>query len=132
MNSCRSLKLEVSFKKLCWEKRLGGGQLRDQTHVLKKTHTGSYDLDPLEKGIIKLINQYPSIIKEAGDSLSPALIANYVYELAKEFNHFYQSLPILKLDDEQIAAFRINLAETTGRVIKSAMNLLGIDVPDQM
>jgi arginyl-tRNA synthetase len=92
----------------------------------------SYDLDPLEKGIIKLINQYPSIIKEAGDSLSPALIANYVYELAKEFNHFYQSLPILKLDDEQIAAFRINLAETTGRVIKSAMNLLGIDVPDQM
>ncbi len=91
-----------------------------------------YDLDPLEKGIIKLINQYPSIIKEAGDSLSPALIANYVYELAKEFNHFYQSLPILKLDDEQIAAFRINLAETTGRVIKSAMNLLGIDVPDQM
>lgn len=92
----------------------------------------NYNLDPLEKGIIRLINQYPSVIKEAGDSLSPALIANYVYELAKEFNHFYQSLPILKLDDEQIIAFRINLAETTGRVIKSALKLLGIEVPDRM
>ena len=91
-----------------------------------------YDLDPLEKGLIKLINQYPSIIKEAGDSLSPALIANYAYELAKEFNHFYQLLPILKLDDERTIAFRINLAATTGKVIKSALNLLGMDVPDRL
>jgi arginyl-tRNA synthetase len=64
--------------------------------------------------------------------MSPAQIANYVYELAKEFNQFYQESPILKEDDEQIRSFRLELSRFIGEVIKSAMRLLGIEVPERM
>jgi arginyl-tRNA synthetase len=85
-----------------------------------------------EKQIIKLIYDFPSIIKESAEALSPALLANYVYEVAKEFNHFYQALPILKAEDENTVGFRLHLAKSTGELIKTSMNLLGIEMPDRM
>jgi len=85
-----------------------------------------------EQEIIKLLNDFPTILKEAGESYSPAIIANYIYELVKEFNHFYQTIPILKEEDQQKLAFRLSLSKMTGKVIKSGMKLLGVEVSDKM
>jgi arginyl-tRNA synthetase len=70
-------------------------------------------------------------MEEAGNALSPALIANYAYELAKEFNQFYHDYPIMKAD-EQMRSFRLLLAKVIGDVIESAMAMLGIEVPERM
>lgn len=85
-----------------------------------------------EKNIIKLIYDYPNVIRQAAEAYSPALIANYVYELAKEYNGYYQEVPVLKAESPDIVSFRLQLSGFTGNVIKSAMGLLGINVPDKM
>jgi len=85
-----------------------------------------------EKEIIKLIYEYPSVIEEAGKTYSPALIANFAYELAKEYNGFYQEIPILKEENTATVNFRLVLSEFTANMIKSAMWLLGIEVPERM
>lgn len=87
---------------------------------------------PKEKEIIKLIAYYPMVIKEAADNYSPALVANYIYELAREYNQYYHEVPFLKADCKNTVEFRLQLSEFVGSVIKSAMELLGIDVPDRM
>ena len=87
---------------------------------------------PKEKEIIKLLYAYPSVIQDAARAFSPALIANYVYELAREYNQFYQEINILREEDTSVATFRLALTSATAKVIKSAMHLLGIDVPDKM
>jgi len=85
-----------------------------------------------ERSILKTLYQYPKIVAEAGKNLSPALVANYVYELAKEYNQFYQEVPVLKENDLALVELRLVLSHFTGRVIKSAMALLGIEVPEKM
>jgi arginyl-tRNA synthetase len=85
-----------------------------------------------EMDILKALHEYPEVIKNAGDNLSPAMIANYAYDLAKAFNSFYQEVSVLKEDDENKTALRLSLALMTGKVIKSAMGLLGIEVPERM
>ena len=85
-----------------------------------------------EKNILKLLTQYPLAIKNSADNLSPALIANYTYELVKAFNSYYQSTSILKVDDNEIKNFRLHLSFKVGLVIKSSMSLLGVDVPNKM
>ena len=85
-----------------------------------------------EKSLIKLLFDYPQMVDTAAQNFSPALIANYAYELAKEFNQFYQEITILKEPDDYKRSFRLALAEFTGSTIKSAMNLLGIEVPERM
>jgi arginyl-tRNA synthetase len=89
-------------------------------------------IDEKEKQIIKLIFKYPSIVCDAGETLSPALIANYVYEIAKEFNQFYHDYPILKEENPLLREFRLALSKVTGEIIRSAMALLGIEVPERM
>jgi arginyl-tRNA synthetase len=90
------------------------------------------DIELIEKNIIQQVLRYPEVINEAADIHSPAIIANYIYDLVKLFNSFYQSTPILKVEDEQILAFRIGLSQTVGEVIKSGMAILGVEVPEQM
>ncbi len=85
-----------------------------------------------EKSLIKLLYDYPAIVENAAENFSPAMIANFVYDLAKEFNQFYQEITILKEKDEDKRAFRLALSDFTGNTIKSAMKLLGIDVPERM
>lgn len=89
-------------------------------------------LHSAEMDILKSLHEYPEVIKNAGDNLSPAMIANYAYDLAKAFNSFYQEVSVLKEDDENKTAVRLSLALMTGKVIKSAMGLLGIEVPERM
>ncbi|MDP2113069.1 MAG: arginine--tRNA ligase, partial [Bacteroidota bacterium] len=85
-----------------------------------------------ELQLIKLVSQFPVAVKESGESYSPALIANYVYELVKEFNQFYHEAPILIEENEEIRNLRLVIAENVGKVIKTGMKLLGIDVPERM
>ncbi|GAB1309684.1 arginine--tRNA ligase [Urechidicola sp. KH5] len=85
-----------------------------------------------EKEVIKLIQQFPEVVQNAANNHSPALIANYTYDLVKEYNSFYQSVPILGSEVAHEKIFRTQLSKKVGEVIKSAFNLLGIDVPERM
>lgn len=85
-----------------------------------------------EKELIKLIRLFSSVVKEAGSNYSPALVANYCYDLAKEYNQFYHDHIILREEDTGVRNFRLRLSEMTGRVIESGMGLLGIEVPERM
>ena len=102
-----------------------------------KRRKGNYDLNGFEgfnleleeRELIKKIEQFPNIVKEAGAGYSPAIIANYIYELVKIYNQFYQSIQIFGTEKEDL---RIALSHKCGEVIKSGMKLLGIDVPERM
>ena len=85
-----------------------------------------------EVELIKSIDEYPSVVKAAGDNYSPALIANYVYELAKEFNGYYHDYSILREENEAVRLMRLTLIAQVARVIKAGMGLLGISVPERM
>lgn len=92
----------------------------------------AYKLHEKEKEVLKVLQQYPEVIQMAAENYSPALIANYTYELVKEFNSFYQNVSILAADTDSEKNFRIQLAKAVSEVIKSAFALLGIQVPERM
>lgn len=85
-----------------------------------------------EKDLIKLIKEYNNVLIAAGENHSPALIANYTFELAKEFNRFYQESPIFKEANEEIRILRLQISSICATTIATAMNLLGINVPERM
>ena len=85
-----------------------------------------------EKSVLKQLASYPEIIEQAAQHYSPALIANYTYDLVKEYNSFYQSVPILGCEDENKKIFRTQLSMKVAEVIKAAFKLLGIEVPERM
>jgi arginyl-tRNA synthetase len=87
---------------------------------------------PKEKQILKLLYDFPFVVSEAGKNLSPAIVAGYCYELAREYNQFYQEIPVLREPDGAKLRFRLALSEFTGHVIKRGMGLLGIQVPEKM
>ena len=90
------------------------------------------NLEQRERALLKTLMQFPDKVTEAAAAYSPAIIANYTYDLVKEFNTFYQNVSILGAKEAGLMDFRLALAELTGRVIKSSCTLLGIEVPDQM
>lgn len=90
------------------------------------------NLEQRERALLKTLMQFPDKVTEAAAAYSPAIIANYTYDLVKEFNAFYQNVSILGAKEAGLMDFRLALAELTGRVIKSSCILLGIEVPDQM
>ena len=89
-------------------------------------------LDSKEQNLIRFVYSFTETIQESGRNLSPAIIANYVYDLAKEFNQFYHDLSILGEENEDKRDLRILLSILTGNTIKSALSLLGISVPERM
>lgn len=89
-------------------------------------------LEPAEREVIFKINQYTNKLQEAGREYSPAIIANYVYDLAKEYNQFYQAIPIFNESDQAKVKFRIAFSQVTASTIQKAMSLLGILVPEKM
>ncbi|MGQ3087233.1 arginine--tRNA ligase, partial [Flavobacterium sp.] len=90
------------------------------------------NLHEKEKELLKMVAQYPEIIQAAAEGHSPALIANYTYDLVKEYNSFYQSVPVLGSEVENERIFRIQLSKKVGETIRSAFGLLGIGVPERM
>ena len=89
-------------------------------------------LSDKEKELLKRLSLYPSVVKEAGDNYSPAVVANYCYELVKEFNQFYHDHTILGAEDAVVMHFRLVLASAVSKVVKSGMSLLGIEMPERM
>ncbi|MEN8121010.1 MAG: arginine--tRNA ligase [Bacteroidota bacterium] len=89
-------------------------------------------LDSKEIQLLKTIYHFTNMVIEAGEIHNPAIVANYVYELVKEYNQFYHDFNILKEENTDLQKFRLKLSIMTGRVIKDAMALLGIDVPEKM
>ncbi len=85
-----------------------------------------------EIALVQRLADFPSVVAESGRNFSPALIANYVYELVKEYNQFYHDCNILRETDEAVRSLRLALSEATARVVRTATSLLGISVPERM
>ena len=93
---------------------------------------GTYLPNENEKDLIMLLSESKDVVSKAAESLSPALVANYVYELVKTYNSFYQNNPILNQDDENAKQFRLQLSELAGKTIKKSLSMLGINVVNRM
>lgn len=91
-----------------------------------------YRLLPKERQLLVKLHEFPETIKSAAASYSPALMANYAYELAQEYNGFYQEIKVLSEAEDAARCFRLKMSEMVSNVLKSAMDLLGVDVPEQM
>ncbi len=92
----------------------------------------AYQFNEKEMELIKLVLEYPAVVAEAGEGYSPAVLANYTYDLVKAYNSFYQSTPIFKAENDSEIQTRVAISVLTGKVIQSGMNLLGMKVPERM
>ena len=90
------------------------------------------ELSPKEIRLVKILNGYPQKVAEAAAALSPALIANYAYELAKEFNQYYHDTPVLREEDPGLLKMRLVLISTLASVLRKATDILGFSLPDRM
>ncbi|MBE6341790.1 MAG: arginine--tRNA ligase [Lentimicrobiaceae bacterium] len=90
------------------------------------------DMQPKEKMLLVNIYNWPSVLEQAAVNRSPAMIANYIYDLAKDFNQFYQECSIMKEDDAKRREFRLQLADMTAKLLRNASGLLGISMPEKM
>ena len=85
-----------------------------------------------ERSLMKLIQKFPEVLKESGESYNPSLIGNYAFELAKEYNRFYHEAPILNEAKPKTSQFRLALSSFAGKLMKECMRLIGVDMPDRM
>jgi arginyl-tRNA synthetase len=85
-----------------------------------------------EKELLRILHDYSAVVKQSGSELSPALIANYTFELVKTYNHFYQDTPVLREENHALKIHRLQLSQYTADIVKHAMGLLGIGVPERM
>jgi arginyl-tRNA synthetase len=93
---------------------------------------GKSMMNEKEVALVRMMYDYPDIVMEASRSLNPSLVANFLYELAREFNQFYHDHSILSADTSDQVSLRMLLAESTGSIIKKGMELLGIEMPERM
>ena len=98
----------------------------------KKTTVADYELNASEKELVMNLSNFKEVVSRAAETLSPALVANYVYEVVKSYNSFYQNNPILNQDDENAKNFRLELSDLTGKTIKKGLELLGIGTVNRM
>ena len=94
--------------------------------------TDQINISPKEKELIIRLYDFNAMLQQAANEYSPAIVANYVYDLAKEYSQYYHDTPILKEEQKELIAFRLQLSQKIGLAIKSAMGLLGIEVPERM
>ena len=90
------------------------------------------ELSEKEEGLIQMVADFAAIVKQAGEDYSPSIIANYTYDLVKEYNQFYHDFSILRDENEAVKVFRLALSENVAKVVRLGMGLLGIEVPDRM
>ena len=91
-----------------------------------------YNLNEKEKEVIKIIHEFPTVIKSSYKELSPALIANYLYDLVKSFNSLYQNHNILNSESKDSTSIRLTISSKTADIIESCCDLLGIELPNKM
>lgn len=118
--------IQYSHARICSILRKGGDWESNDSII------AANDILPKEQSLIRQLSAFPEIIALAGDSYNPALLANYTYELAKEFNQYYHDVPVLKESRPEVKNFRLQLASKMAEVIKRSMNMLGIEVPERM
>jgi arginyl-tRNA synthetase len=106
--------------------------LLDKANYSAKGLSDAYLPNVGEKDLIMLLSEFKDVIAKASESLSPALVANYVYELVKAYNSFYQNNPILNQGDENAKQFRLQISDLAGKTIKKGLSLLGINVINRM
>jgi len=94
--------------------------------------SNDYPLHDKEKTLLKQLQLFPEVVQNAANNHSPALIANYTYDLVKLYNSFFQNVSILGADNEAEKIFRVQLSKSVSNTIKNAFGLLGIDVPERM
>ena len=90
------------------------------------------ELSAKEEGLIQMLADFKSVVKQAGSDYNPSIIANYAYDLVKEYNQFYHDFSILREENEALKVFRLALSANVGKIVKTAMGLLGIEVPERM
>lgn len=100
--------------------------------VLPETLPTNVILNEKEEGLIQMLSEFAGVVKQAGTDYSPSIIANYVYDLVKEYNQFYHDFSILREENEDLKIFRLVLSANISKVIKLGMGLLGIEVPERM
>jgi arginyl-tRNA synthetase len=105
---------------------------REQNLEFSALNDTQIEISEKESYLIQLLTEFPTVVRQAGEEFSPALIANYIYELVKEYNQFYHDFTILKEENSNLKQFRLVLSESIASVIKTGMGLLGIDVPERM
>lgn len=106
--------------------------LKRKATDLPEVDFSNHELEERERELVKEMGRFPEIISQAANEFSPAIVANYVYDLTKQFNGFYQSTSILNADTPALAAFRLALAEAVGGIIERGLGVLGIEVPERM
>jgi arginyl-tRNA synthetase len=92
----------------------------------------SIDLNTYEKNLLILLGNYKEVVKKAAETLSPAIVANFVYEVVKSYNSFYQNNPILNHEQSEVKEFRLQLSQITATVIRKSLSLLGIGTVNRM
>ena len=102
------------------------------TDIFNVVTSSEVEMHEKEKELIKQVQLFPEVIQNAAANHSPALIANYTYDLVKEFNSFYQQVSILGEENHDKKVFRVQLSKSVGNTIKNAFQLLGIEVPERM
>lgn len=104
----------------------------EENGIVLEAATEASLLGDSEKALLKSLYAYPQVVEAAGEGYSPALIANYMFDLSKDFNSFYQASPIFKEDNAALRALRMRISQMVAMVLKRGMALLGIDVPEKM
>jgi len=92
----------------------------------------SAELAKEELDVLRWLYRFPEVVQEAGEKFSPNLVCNFVFELAQRYNHFYNTHSVLQAESDEQKQFRLVLTYATARVIKNALNLLGIKAPERM
>jgi arginyl-tRNA synthetase len=105
--------------------------------VLKRHNDSDYsnnylDINEIERGLILMMSQYPGLIQTAAEEMDPSIIANYCYQLAKQYHRFYHDCPILNAENEDAKRFRLQLSDSVATVLSAGMDLLGIEMPEKM
>ena len=100
--------------------------------VIPEVIPAGLQLSTKEEGLIQMLADFKTVVKQAGTDYNPSIIANYTYDLVKEYNQFYHDFSILREEDEALKIFRLALSANVGKIVKSAMGLLGIEVPERM
>ena len=90
------------------------------------------ELSTKEEGLIQMLADFGNVVKQAGTDYNPSILANSAYDLGKEYNQFYHDFSILREENEALKVFRLALSQNVGKVVKLAMGLLGIEVPERM
>jgi arginyl-tRNA synthetase len=99
---------------------------------LKDFDLTSISLSEKEMDVIKVLSSFPSVLNQAASEFSPAVLANYLFNLVKSYNSFYQDSPVIREEDENIKAFRLQLSSLTSKVLNRGMSILGIEMPERM